>query len=80
MVLTFNELRINVADFNGMTAQQARAEIVNIAADAITIARYGHPETSVETLYDWANATVNFVRQYIVLHPVPYYVWMQTNS
>lgn len=63
MILTFQELGINAAMFNGMSAVQAIKEIVNIAADAITMARYQHPVTAIETLYKWEATRVDFITQ-----------------
>ena len=80
MVLSFGELGIQLHEFNGMTLADARRAIINIAADAITATlHWGHPATSVETLYDWANAEVNFYRYRITINPAPAYVWNAIN-
>ena len=48
MILTFREMAINVADYNGMTWALARAEIINATCDFImhTIVK----DTSVDEL------------------------------
>lgn len=79
MVLSFGELGIQLHEFNGMSLADVRRAIINIAADAITMARYAHPVTSVETLYDWANAEVNFYRYRITINPIDSRVWNAIN-
>lgn len=80
LTLTFQELGIDNATYNGMEAQQARAEIINVAADAITMARYTHPSTPVETLYDWGRASVDFICQRIDVYPTKFDDWIAINS
>lgn len=80
LVLTFPELSIDSHTYNGMEARQARAEVINVAADAITMARYAHPSTNIETLYDWARAKVDFVRQRIEVPPTRFDDWVAINS
>ena len=80
MILTFAELGIDVADYNGMHVSQAVPAIINVAADRITMAQWQHPVTSVETLYDWAAAIVNFTLQRIELPAAPFDAWMLINS
>jgi hypothetical protein len=48
MILTFREMAINIADYNGMTWALARAEIINATCDFImhTIVK----DTSVDEL------------------------------
>ena len=80
LVLTFQELGIDVADYNGMHVSEAVPAIINIAADRVTMAQWQHPITSVETLYAWAYAIVNFTLQRIELPATPFDTWMQINS
>ena len=79
MVLSFGELGIQLHEMNGMTLADARRAIINIAADAITMARHHHPVTAIETLYDWANADVNFSRWRVTINPMPNDVWSAIN-
>jgi len=80
MVLSFDELGIKLHEFNGMSLEDVRKAIINIAADAITATlHWGHPATSVETLYDWENAVVNLYRWRVTIHPVPAYRWNAIN-
>ena len=60
MILTFREMAINIADYNGMPWSKARAEIINATCDFImhTIVK----DTSVDELdvIPWADeAEVN---------------------
>jgi hypothetical protein len=80
MILSFGELGIQLHEYNGMSLADVRRAIINIAADAITMARYQHPITSVETLYDWANAEVNFHRYRVSVEPSSYDKWMMINT
>lgn len=79
MVLTFAELGINAADYNGMDAGTARASVINTMADRITLAQYQHPVTAVETLYDWANGIVDFVKHIINVPPASVDIWSAVN-
>ena len=79
MVLSFGELGIQLHEFNGMILADVRKAIINIAADAITLARYAHPATAVETLYDWENADVNFSRWRVTINPIPSNAWCAIN-
>lgn len=80
MVLSFGELGIQLHEFNGMSLADVRKAIINIAADAITLAKYAHPETSVETLYDWANANVDFHRWRVTINPIDARQWADINT
>lgn len=80
LVLTFKELGIDVADYNGMHVSQAVPAIINVAADRITMAQWGHPPTAIETLYAWSYAIVNFTLQRIELPAAPFDQWMEINS
>ena len=79
MVLSFGELGIQLHEFNGMSLANVRKAIINIAADAITLAKYAHPETSVETLYDWENANVDFHRWRVTINPTQLSMWQAIN-
>lgn len=80
LTLTFKELGINVADYNGVHVSQAVPEIINIAADKVTMAQYRHPDTIIETLYDWGAALVDFTRHTVSLPATPFDTWMQINN
>jgi hypothetical protein len=80
LVLTFQELGIDVADYNGMHVSKAVPAIINHAADRITMAQYQHPVTAIETLYDWAYALVNFTLQRIEIPAAPFDTWATINS
>ena len=75
MIFTFKELGINISEYNGTSAQQASADIINKAANLITLSQYGHPATSVEMLYDWENSTVDFVAREVKIIPLDFNRW-----
>lgn len=79
MILTFAELGIDVAEFNGMHVSQAVPAIINIAANAITMSQWNHPQTSVETLYNWPASLVDMVNHTIEVIPAAYDAWMLVN-
>jgi hypothetical protein len=80
MILTFAELGINIADYNGMHASQAVPAIINVAADAITGAKYMHPATHTETLYDWPATMIDFINHTVQVIPASYDVWVPLNT
>lgn len=80
MILTFAELQINASDYNGMSARDARAAVINTAADRITMAQWQHPVTAIETLYDWAHGIVDFVKHTINVPPASVDIWCEVNT
>ena len=80
MIYTFAELGINVKEFNGMHVSQAVPAIINLAADRITMAKYQHPDTTVETLYNWPASLIDFVNHTIEVIPASYDAWMHINT
>ena len=82
MILTFKELGIKPEDYQGMTFGAASREIINIAADkinAIPLWR-NHAVTSIESMYDWANSSVCFTRQNVMLKPTKFDAFVVINS
>ena len=81
MILTFAELGINAAEYNGMHVSQAVPAIINVAADKINLACYGgHPHTGIESVYNWPATLVDFVNHTVELIPESYVNWMLINS
>ena len=80
LTLTFQDLGINPARFNGLTFVQAFQAIVNIAADRITQAAYYHPDTNIETLYNWGGASIDMISQRISIPATDYDIWVAVNS
>ena len=81
MILTFAELQITAADYNGMEARDARAAMINLMADRINMAEWQpHPLIAIESLYDWHNAIVDFVNHTINVPPQSVDNWMLINS
>jgi hypothetical protein len=76
MILTFAELGINAADYNGMHVSQAVPAIINIAANRITLSQYAHPHTNVEALYDWPATLIDFTNHTVEVIPSSYDVWI----
>lgn len=79
MVVTFTDMGITAKDFNGINANRANAAIINLAADRVNN-RYEHPETAIETLYDWGKAIVNYSLHRVEIPATKFDVWMQINS
>ena len=79
MILTFKELGITAADYNGMHITEAVPALINIAADRITMAQWQQPPTSIEMLYDWNASIVDFVNHTIKVIPSSYDVWAMLN-
>lgn len=79
MVLSFGELGIQLHEYEGMSIADARRAIINVAADAITMARYHHPITAIESMYDWVNARVEFIRFRVYVEPTPSVEWCAIN-
>jgi hypothetical protein len=80
MILTFAELGINVADYNGMSVTQAIPAIINHAANRITLSEYAHPATNIETLYNWPASIIDLINHTIEVIPAAYDGWMLINS
>ena len=80
MILTFAELQITAADYNGMEARDARAAVINLAGDRVNGMWNTHAHTSVESLYDWAKSQVDFVNHTVKLIASPYAAWVLINS
>lgn len=80
MILTFAELQITMADYNGMNARDARASVINLAGDRVNGNWNNHAYTSVESLYDWSKSQVDFVNHTVTLIASPYDSWVLINS
>ena len=80
MLLTFSELQINMADYNGMTADNARKAIINHVGDRVNGSWNLHAHTAVESLYDWAKSKVDFINHTVKLIPICYNEWVLINS
>jgi len=80
LTLTFQDLGINPAMFNGLTFVQAFQQIINIAADKITQAAYHHPDTNIETLYAWDKSSINLCAQTVSIPATNFDAWMQINT
>ena len=80
MILTFAELNITAADYNGMDARSARAAMINLMGDRVNGTWNRHAATSIESLYDWPNAIVDFVKHTINVPPSSVGTWMLINS
>jgi hypothetical protein len=79
MFVSFADLGLDSSSFNGMAYADARKQIINLAADRVNN-RYAHPETAIETLYDWPNAVVCFIRCNVFLPPAKFDRWCALNS
>jgi len=80
MQVTFAQCLIKPSMFNGMSAAAARQEAINLAADTLNGRWIKHPHTSVETLYDWPNANVDFVTQIIIIPIAEFENWSIING
>ena len=80
MILTFAELRINSADYNGMNARDARAAVINIAGDRVNGMWNKHASTAIESLYDWSKSQVDFINHTVKLIAKNYDDWVLINS
>jgi hypothetical protein len=62
MTLTFQEMAINAADYNGMTYQKARPWIINRACDFVMHTYFANvPE--IDLIEDYGLIELNIVRQ-----------------
>ena len=80
MQYTFKELGINIKDYDGMSPYDAVPQIINHAANKITLSDYGHPMASVESLYNWPATIVDFVQHTVTTIPASFEVWEAINS
>lgn len=75
----FSALDITASDFTGMNALRASQAVINLTADAVN-KRFPHPETAIETMYDWPNALVNWSGAQVEVPLVPFNEWYDINS
>lgn len=79
LIVTFQDLDITAKDFNGINARRAEQAVINLAADRVNN-RYHHPELAIESLYNWAGATVDWLLGRVEVPAVPFDEWCAINS